>query len=233
MKPLITTLLVLTLLTACAKHKSITINGRVIDIANWEYNQSIIGVKDITVCLVNYKSEKYVIKPYPVVYAKQKTCVITDNEGMFKLNMEVDRKDARKGFYYTKVEARTFVDTNYLYNDSRNTEDLTKKLGMITLGVSKIYPVIFTINNINFLNERDSLLIEDNQYYNRLLFMGNYSNKRYLIDHWINKSKTNPNLLNGQKYECRIYRNGAIINKFSLNDKIILQGDTGYFTINY
>jgi hypothetical protein len=228
MKPLILTTAVFTalLLTACSKNKTISSKGQVIEIANWRYNKTAVPLVGINVCFTQGETSDNLFGSgfKPTGYFK---CMLTDAEGKFDIALEVPRKGNLSKQY------RTFLpdQPGYLFDMSwrmpSETSPASEERKIFTLGAYKEIPVVLTLNNVNYLNDLDSLIIGSYLHFtgkqNNIVIRGVFTGY---------KSSDNPATVGGG-FGYQVFRNNIEIGYVNFNNKIILQGDTGYYTINY
>lgn len=232
MKPLSTTLLALSLLIACSKNKRISSKGQVIEIANWRYDKTAVPVAGVKVCMSTYSSSSsfsFGLNGNKNTVG-QTTCAITDADGKFDLSMSVNRKDYRHQSYSTYVPAQSyFIVEETDMSDARNTSAITDARNILTIGAYKGYPVVVTLNNVNYLNDRDSLILQGGL--KDILFMGKQTNtkNRNLFG---TKRSQKPTAVGGG-FGYQIFRNGISIEDVGIDNNTQLIGDTAYYTINY
>ncbi|MBC7412261.1 MAG: hypothetical protein H7331_07390 [Bacteroidia bacterium] len=231
MKTLTITLIAITLLTSCSKNKTISSKGQVIEIANWQYNEGEVPLAGVRVCMDTYYKSSSVNfgAGGNTSTGEQTVCTLTDADGKFNLELEVNRKAYRKMDMLTYLpDQNGFILVRTDMSDGRNTGKISDKRNIFTLGAYRIYPVVLTLNNVNYLNDRDSLILSGNF---DARYMGNQNNIVFR-GFTGNKNSENPAVLGGG-FAWILCKNGVRIQKENFNNKIILQNDTGYYTINY
>ncbi|MBC7411811.1 MAG: hypothetical protein H7331_05080 [Bacteroidia bacterium] len=195
MKSLTTTLLLLTLLTACSKNRTYRQKGQVVEIANWRFDKSIVPVAGVTVCMGQVASQDNFLAGSSIptgVY----NCTVTDADGKFNVELAVTRKGNRKYDYVTYVPQQPGIIIDRDYSSGGSTL-MQKKTHRYTMGVYKRFPVVITLNNVNYLNNRDSLRLEGGGSNAELIFMGKQQNAIVRNVFRGDKSSANPTVLGG------------------------------------
>ena len=220
---LISTVFTALLLTACKKTRYVHREGRVIEIADWAYNQSIVGIPNVKVCAFAYTTKAFSNQLHPT---GEQVCGLTDAQGYYNLNLTLKKK------YRTDVfmPDQKGIDIDYTGWGNGLRREPTDASGYDCLMAQRIFPVVITINNINYLNDRDSLILSGNF---DARYMGKQTNAKHygFIGYKSAKTTGTPATLGGVAWI--LCKNGVRIKKENFNDKIILQNDTGYYTINY
>lgn len=219
-KQLSIAVLAILLFTACNKTHVIHREGRVIEIADWEFNKTGVGIPNAKVCLFEFTSPTFSNKINPT---GRQVCGLTDGGGNYSLNLEVKRKHGY-ALFLPKQEGIELDPGGY---GTTVASPPTNYLGYQCLVASRIYPVVFTLNNVNYLNDRDSLIIKS-----YLRFMGKQNNTIIRGVYKGTKRYTNPASVGGG-FGYQAFRNGVEVANVYFDEKILLQGDTGYYTINY
>ncbi|MBC7411034.1 MAG: hypothetical protein H7331_01085 [Bacteroidia bacterium] len=98
---------------------------------------------------------------------------------------------------------------------------------IFTVGVYKQFPVVITLNNINYLNDKDSLIVSS-----YLRFTGKQNNTIIRGVFRGDKSSKSPDYVGGG-FDYQVYRNGIKITDVSFDNQIKVVGDSAYYTINY
>ncbi|MEQ1733330.1 MAG: hypothetical protein ABL940_06630 [Bacteroidia bacterium] len=229
MKPLTITLLALSLLTACSKNRTYRQKGQIIEIANWRFDKSAVPLAGIRVCVMDYHTQDNFLAG-SIVPSGSYNCGVTDADGKFDISLTVPRKEYRKNSFLTYIPQQSGVIIDRDYSSEQGNGEISKKLKCFTLGVYKEYPAVVTFNNVNYLNNRDSLYLTGIGIPD-IYLMGKQTNTK-IRGFLGTKSYTNPTVVGGG-FAYSIYRNGKYIDLINFDDKVTLQGDTGYYTINY
>ncbi|MBC7411839.1 MAG: hypothetical protein H7331_05220 [Bacteroidia bacterium] len=233
MKPLIliSTVFTALLFTACNKTRYVHREGRVIEIADWAYNQSIVGIPNVKVCAFAYTTKAFSNQLHPT---GEQVCRLTDAQGYYNLNLTLKKKNRTDVF----MPDQKGIDIDYTGWGNGLRREPTDASGYDCLMALRYFPVVVTINNVNYSNDRDSIIIDGAgvPLYKEPRFMGKQNNTIIRGVFHCNKSvKTmgTPATLGGGGFGYQVFRNGKEIELTSFDDKIILQNDTGYYTINY
>jgi hypothetical protein len=183
-------LIAVLLLSSCSKNRTYRQKGQIIEIANWRYDKSIVPVAGIRVCVMDYKSQDNFLGG-SIGPTKSYNCGVTDADGKFDVSLTVPRKEYRQNSFLTYIPQQNAALIDRDYSDGRSNEAMSKKNKCFTLGVYKVIPVVITLNNVNYLNDRDSLIVKSS-----LLFMGKQNNTiaRSLTGY---KSWQSPNYVGG------------------------------------
>ncbi len=220
------------ILFSCSKTKEISTKGQIIEIANWEDNKTGLGLSKVKVCMITYTTGQSIGFGGGRKTINQEKCAYTDDKGNFNITMEVNRKAYRQQSSLVYVPDQPGFEVRNDYADSRNVGFLQKERGIFTMAVKKYFPIVLTLNNVNYLNDRDSLLLDGSGAKKELIYMGKQSNTQVRGIFYGKKNSANPAYVGGHAYI--VYRNGIRVFKENFNyGKIVLQGDTGYYTINY
>ncbi len=196
MKPLTTTLLALSLLTACSKNRTYRQKGQIIEIANWRFDKSIVPVAGIRVCVMDYHTQDNFLAG-SIVPSGSYNCGVTDADGKFDISLTVPRKEYRKNSFLSYVPEQNNAIIDRDYSDGRSNDAMSKKNKCFTLGVWKRFSVVITLNNVNYLNDRDSLRLEGGGSNAEPIFMGKQNNVVFRAVFKGDKNWQNPTVLGG------------------------------------
>ena len=170
---LLTTLLLT--LASCSKTRTVHSNGQVIEIANWLYNKTALPISGVRVCVLQYSKGEFLggsIQP-----TGKQLCAVTDAEGKFSIGMQVPRKEYHQYQYLTFIPEQPSLQTTITgMSNSGNTKNISDERGILTLGGYKYYPMVITLNNVNYLNDNDSLLLDGQGTNQSLSFTGKQNN---------------------------------------------------------
>jgi hypothetical protein len=231
MKILTTIVATLLLLSSCSKNRTYRQKGQIIEIANWRYDKSIVPVAGIRVCVMDHKSQDNFLGG-SIGPTKSYNCGVTDADGKFDVSLTVPRKEYRQNSFLTYIPQQNAALIDRDYSDGRSNNAMSKKNKCFTLGVYKIIPVVITLNNVNYLNDRDSIKLEGAGSNLEPIFTGKQNNRQIRGVFRGDKSWQNPNVLGGG-FAYTLFKNGLEFSHINFNNKIILQNDTGYYVINY